>query len=276
MITDTPLIWQFEVSPYAAKVRRVLHYKGVTFDVQNLNASDLKKTRAVSPTGKTPVLDHDGQRIVDSTDIVEYLDKTFADNRPVIPSDPKEKAQAAIIEDWADESLYFYDLSMRIWPQNRELLLEDLTKDEKPWMKRLFRPLLTSALKGATQKQGLGRKTPEDLTREIRKLFEAVDVMVANDSWLVGRTISIADISVVSMLTVLERAKEARSIMETLPNLMAWRDRVDTLTLPPGTKPEDKAVRVKKEEPTRLLSLFCFVRRKLMPRGQPSHLQFYH
>lgn len=241
MTTDPPLIWQFEVSPYAAKVRRVLHYKGVAFDVHNLNASELKKARAVSPTGKTPVLDHRGRRIVDSTDIVAYLDKTFTDNRPVIPSDPKEKARAAIIEDWADESLYFYDLSMRIWPQNRELLLEDLTKDEKPLIKRLFRPLLTSAFKGTTQKQGLGRKTQEDLTNQIRKLFEAVNVMVADGGWLVGSTISIADISVVSMLTVLERAQEARAIMEALPDLMAWRDRVDALTLPPGTTPEEKA-----------------------------------
>ena len=122
------LLHQYEVSPFAAKVRRALRYKGIPFEVKNYAVADASKIRkTISPSGKIPVLDHDGQRIVDSTTILRYLEQAFP-TPPLLPSQPALRAQAHIVEDWADESLFFYDLSMRGWSNNID------------WLKRCAEP----------------------------------------------------------------------------------------------------------------------------------------
>ena len=53
----TLLLHQYEVSPFAAKVRRALRYKGLDFEVRNYRVVDAGKIRkTISPTGKTPVI----------------------------------------------------------------------------------------------------------------------------------------------------------------------------------------------------------------------------
>ena len=61
---------------------------------------------------------------------------------------------------------------------------------------------------------------------------ESINALVSDKEWLVGDTLSIADIAVVSMCTVLDRAVEARSLMDSMPALRDWQQRVDALTLP--------------------------------------------
>ena len=112
------LLHQFQVSPFAAKVRRALRYKGLAFNVRNYGVAQAGEIRrTVSPSGKTPVLEHAGKLIVDSSAILRYLDEHLPGAK-LVPADPVLRAQAHIIEDWADESLFFYDLAMRTWPNN--------------------------------------------------------------------------------------------------------------------------------------------------------------
>jgi glutathione S-transferase len=66
--------------------------------------------------------------------------------------------------------------------------------------------------------------------------------LVSQGDWLVGEQLSIADIAVVSMCTVLERAEEANAMMKALPALMAWRQRVDDATVPANTPDDQKAL----------------------------------
>ena len=70
----------------------------------------------------------------------------------------------------------------------------------------------------------------------------AINTLVSDNAWLAGESLTIADISVVSMLTVLDRATEARNLMATQPALLHWQQRVDALTLPEGTTDNDRAL----------------------------------
>ncbi len=145
------------------------------------------------------------------------------------------QAQAHILEDWADESLYFYDVSMRCWENNITLLEDDLLIENPGWFGRLIRPLVGLALRKQTASQGIGRKAKEDLIRDLRANLSAVNTLLTNKQWLVGEELSIADISVASMCTVMARAEEGLAIIKALPDLSAWLARVDELTIPPGT-----------------------------------------
>lgn len=219
-----------------------MYYKGLDFQVRDYAAAEMGKIRkTVSPTGKTPVLDHDGTLIVDSTTILRHLEQHFP-TPPVLPADPALRAQAHLIEDWADESLFQYDLVMRSWPNNIDWLLRDVLSHDRGFARWLFAKLLPGAMRKGTRSQGLGRKDRDTICAEVEAHFDALVDLLGDGDWLVGDHLSVADIAVACMCTVIERAEEAAAMMNTRSALMAWRERVDAATLPPGTKPEDRAI----------------------------------
>jgi len=229
--------WQYEISPFADKVRRAATYKGLSYDVREVLISETGKLKAISPTGKFPVLEVAGRYIVDSTDIFAYLEE-HQPEPSLMPSDPRDAALVTIIEDWADESLYFYDLTMRSWPQNVEWLLDDLLRYEpKGWKHSLLRRLIPGSLPKITKKQGLGRKDQDTVVRDVTTLFGAVSAMLEGRDWLVGSQLTAADIAVRSMTFVIDRAVEGRAALDRFENIRAWEARVDALTLakPSGT-----------------------------------------
>ena len=242
MTTESqPILHQYQVSPFAAKVRRCLHFKGVAFRAINYGLTGVGKIRKLSPAGKAPVLEHNGRIIPDSTDIIEHLEACYP-QRPVYPADPRERAMAHVLEDWADESLYFYDLTMRSWPGNATWLADDLVMEDSGVMKRVFHRLAPKLIAKQGRDQGTGRKPQEAVCADAARHFDAIETLVADREWLVGDTLSVADIAVVSMCTVLARAEEARALMASRTALLDWRNRVDSLTLPPGTPEVDKAL----------------------------------
>ncbi len=235
------VLHQYEVSPFAAKVRRALRYKGLDFDVKNYRVVDAGKIRkTVSPTGKTPVLEDETGLVVDSSAILRHLDQRYPEP-PLIPSSPADRAHAHIIEDWADESLFFYDLAMRGWPNNIDWLKRDVLSHDSGFMRWLMYRLLDSFVRKTGQAQGIGRKDRDTICSEVAAHFDAVVDMLGDRDWLVGAHLSVADIAVASMCTVIERAEEAAALMQARPALQAWRARVDAATFPAGTQPEARA-----------------------------------
>ena len=113
---DKILLYQFPpvreiatTSPFCLKVHAALNHKKVPFEVRNLLLPP--QIARVSPTKKLPILEHNGRRLVDSTDILQYIEQQWPDP-PLKTVKPAEEALARLIEDWADESLFFSQLWM--------------------------------------------------------------------------------------------------------------------------------------------------------------------
>lgn len=85
-------LYQFDISPFCDKVRRILHYKNQPYDIEEITVQDtlLGKIKRINSAGKLPAIDHDGSIVNDSTDIAVYIENIFPDP-PLIPSDPKKK-----------------------------------------------------------------------------------------------------------------------------------------------------------------------------------------
>jgi glutathione S-transferase len=230
----TITLYQFELSPYADKVRRVMRLKGVAFETVEIPVSAPKKFSHISPTGKFPAVVSDGKTIVDSTDICRWLEAQFPEPR-VAPENPRDAALATILEDWADEALYFYDLTMRNWPQNRAWFVQDLLHHQKPGFTRnLLAAVIPGALLKATKAQGLGRKAEATVVADLAAQFGALAALVADGGWLAGPRLSTADIAVRVMVNVIERAREGRALLEARPALADWARRVDAAAPPEG------------------------------------------
>lgn len=235
------LLHQYEVSPFAAKVRRAMHYKKIPFQVHNYAITDAGKIRkTVSESGKTPVLAHAGELIIDSTTILRYLEQVCPEPA-LLPDDPALIAQIHFMEDWADESLFFYDLVMRGWPNNIDWLANDVTSHDSAMLRGLMKKLVPSFVRKTGTAQGIGRKDKDTICSEVDAHFAALEALLQQSDFLVGNALSLADISVAAMCTVIERAEEAKALMSQREQLMSWRERVDALTFPEGTAPEARA-----------------------------------
>ena len=129
-------LYQFATSPLCEKVRRILHYKGLDFEIHDVPRNEGAKYERVSPTGKFPAIDDDGTPVWDSTDIAHHIEAKHP-TPALIPSDPREAAMVHVIEDWADESLYFYEITMRVaWEHNAVKVAEFLNNDSRvSWVK---------------------------------------------------------------------------------------------------------------------------------------------
>src|SRR5262245_10609974 len=87
-----PRLISHKLCPYVQRAVIALTEKGVPFervDVDLANKPDWFK--AMSPLGKTPVLDIDGTAIFESAVILEYLEETQAN--PLHPADPLARAE---------------------------------------------------------------------------------------------------------------------------------------------------------------------------------------
>jgi glutathione S-transferase len=222
-------LYQYEISPYADKVRRVLKLKNLDYQVVEVLASKAKKYKHISPTLKFPALRYGEETVVDSTDILTFLDEKHPEPK-IIPDSAHDQAIAHIIEDWADESLYFYDLAIRAKPQNVNLLKDDILKYETGFSRKLMDWVLPKAANKIANTQGLGRKDTQTLRIEIQNHFEALETILRESDWLCGTALSTADISIVSMLHVLIRAKEPAELLPNYPRLADLKSRIDALT----------------------------------------------
>ena len=224
-------LYQFSTSPFTDKVRRVLAYKGLDYCVHEVvrsavPAGDYAKA---SPTGKFPTIDHDGHIVWDSTDIVEYLDRSFP-NRPLIPSDPKAAAMVHIVEDWADESLYFYEMTMRLaWAHNLEAALDEFAVIMPGIPREQRGPVILENVGVLTRAQGIGRKPRDQVVTDLARHFRSLDALLSANDWLACDSLSIADLAVVAQVNALLYAVEAREALEATKHLKGWMARIDLL-----------------------------------------------
>ena len=93
------------VSPYVRKVLVCLELKAVDYEVDPITpfyGND--EFRSLSPLRRIPVLVDDGLVLSDSTVICEYLEEMHSEP-PLLPADPRQRARARWLEEFADTRL---------------------------------------------------------------------------------------------------------------------------------------------------------------------------
>lgn len=92
------------VSPFAARVRIAVYAKGLRFELvpPPLGWPHNPQFRDVSPTGRIPVLLHEGRAIWESAVLLEFLEDRFPDAPPLLPPDPYDRARARLLVRHAD------------------------------------------------------------------------------------------------------------------------------------------------------------------------------
>lgn len=224
------VLHQLEISPFCDKVRRVLALKGLDYRVHNVPMAELGKVKRLSPAGKVPILELDGAVLHDSSDICRALD-SFAPSPPLFPEDPQARARVDILEDWADESLYFFEMTMRFtWPYDRQRWVTEILKYDNPVMRRLARPLVPYLTRKQGMQQGLARRTEADILSELARHLSALAQLLEGADYLVSDQLTLADIAVVSQLDCVAGSGKGLAAIRKQPVVVAWMERVASRT----------------------------------------------
>jgi glutathione S-transferase len=108
-------------SPFARKVRMVLRFKGLEFrSIDSLAVSEHDRLAEVNPRAEVPVLVDGAVTLIDSADIVAYLDDQFP-SPAVFPAGPELRAKARRWQRIADTVLdaIIHDISIWTWPTHQ-------------------------------------------------------------------------------------------------------------------------------------------------------------
>ena len=128
------------VSPYVRKVLACMNFKGLSYEIDPITpffGND--EYGQLSPLRRIPVLIDGDFSICDSSVVCAYLDDAYPE-RPLLPGDPKDRARARWLEEYADTRLgdvfiwgLFYQKVVRpaVWgePTDEERVARMLAED---------------------------------------------------------------------------------------------------------------------------------------------------
>ena len=223
------VLHQWEMSPFCNKTRRCLRHKGVEYSVVNYNGLLATRASALSKVGKLPVIDWDGTRIQDSGRIAEFLDQKIP-AKPLYPKERRALAEARYWEDWAGQSLYFYEIYFRMLdPVSLERGLDLVAEGRPRWERAVLKFVFKRRYPRKLREQGLARMERAEVEQRFFTLLDDLDALLDGREYLVGGQPSIADMSVAAQLDELLRTSDLRPRVLAYPRIRTWLKR-----LPPG------------------------------------------
>ena len=225
----------FSGSPFAIKVQRILQYKRLPFEVEEVGWLErAQRLPELSASRKLPVLNYDGEQIEDSTVIAHELEARHP-IPPLVPADPLLAARCHFLEEWADEALYWYGL----YEQRRMTNPQVVTDAYFAGLPDDFRvPATQRALEQAEQnldRQGVGRYPPAKVQMDVRRALDALLAFIRADGFVAGSALSVADIAIFAQLHRRSAGTNPwlESELAARPELAAWMARVNRLTSAP-------------------------------------------
>ncbi|MBC8406260.1 MAG: glutathione S-transferase family protein [Planctomycetes bacterium] len=215
------------LSPPCAKVHMALQFKGLEYETYNCKSpKDVKRFNA---RGRLPSLQVDGEVFVDSSDILTELDR-IQPEPPLLPKDPKLRAQCLLLEDWVDEVLYFYGVYLRWVDIQGFAWLKQAVFGTLPAPLRLIvAPIVRRQVKSRLDGQGTGLKPLEVVQRELAERLQLLSDFLGEQTYFCGQAISRADLSLAASLDqtqILGLPPVLQIDLARWPNLQNWLQRV--------------------------------------------------
>lgn len=189
-------LYDFSLSPRARKVRITLAAKGLAYEKVPIDITKGEQKTpeylAIHPYGKVPALQDNGTTVYESTIIMEYLNEAYP-TPPLLPDDRGQRARARVLMHYADNP---YEHAVATLAA--ELLLKPMQG-------------------GATD-----HETVSQATTTLNQCFDYLINELGNNDFLVGSTLTLADIPYVSWALLFPRL----DVDIPHPRLEAWINRL--------------------------------------------------
>lgn len=194
-------LYQFELSHYCEKVRLILDYKGLAYRkievTPGIGQLDLFR---LSGQRQVPVLKDGTQVIADSTAIAFYLDQQYPD-RPIIPTDPQQRALCLLMEEWADESIGINGRKVMLgaFSQNPDLRRAALPSTAPDFLKSVVEAVPREALDLLGTGIGFGGDAVKAARKAMQQNLEALSLLLTDKPYLITDHPTLADFAVAGL-----------------------------------------------------------------------------
>ena len=206
------VLYGYRYSVYQRIARLTLAEKGVIYEQAEVNpfAPDVPAAYlALHPFGRVPALVHDGFALYETAAITRYVDRAFP-GPALQPAEPKALARMDQIIGVVDAYAY--------WPLVRQVFSH-----------RVFRPRAGQAGDEAEVVKGLAAAV---------KVIAALEKLMADAAFLVGPSLSLADLHLGAMIAYFVQASEGDALVHKHVRLADWwqklRQRPSFATTDPG------------------------------------------
>jgi glutathione S-transferase len=225
------------LSPFVEKVVRALALKGVVHTLVDVRSpADFRRWNP--QTAKMPVLDVDGERTYDSTFILRKLD-ALVPSPPLFHGDPDVAARQRFLEDWSDESLYWYGMALRWSDANAGATVAQVTGSVPipSFLRPLIGMIFRRRVRAQALAQGLARLPLDVLVVELGARLDELRAWLADRPFFFADRPSAADLAIFGQLWMLQSGPtpQAAELIRARPALRAHYERVDMETRPQPT-----------------------------------------
>jgi glutathione S-transferase len=206
-------LYQYPISPFSEKVRRVLTYKNLKWNPIDCHYEDKTNLLAITKGAWTrvPVLEWDGDVVYNSADIIKWLDRKEQARR-VIPDDARGLIE--IVDNWSDNTFFVPILTLTIPPL--------LAGVDDPKLKANREKLI-----GMTTEKMAELAPPA--REQLRGYLRMLDEQLAGKDFFLGRDFTMADASLYHPLYFLGLIPPNFSIVKDFANVNRWFERIRDL-----------------------------------------------
>jgi len=215
-------------STCSQRVRFVLNAKSLPFDEVKLDllAGDQLKPEylKLNPNGVVPTLDHDGNIVIDSSVIIEYLDEIAPEPASFTPRDPVSRANMRALMRFIDEmpaaAVRVPTFNLAFLPRFQAMSEQDFVAmaEAKPLRKEF---MLTMGRKGFPEKD------MNAALERLRRTYARMDQSIAESGgpWLLGRQPTLADVAVMPALVRMADLG-LDTMWQDLPRVRRWFEEI--------------------------------------------------
>lgn len=185
------------VSPPCLRVDMALRWLGMEFELRNLRRGP--EVREVSRTGRLPALDLDGEQFVESTRILDELEKRY--DVPWAVESEQDAAHLRLWEYTINDYFYWCGYYTRwVDDEGRERFLDALLSQANWFLRLLMRRTFVPKQIKRAMLHGSGGRRREDVFAEIERGLELLKIDLRGGPFLLGRERpSRADLTVASL-----------------------------------------------------------------------------
>ncbi len=211
-------------SAFCVKIDVYLRMTGLPFTVES-GIDNLKR----APKGKLPFIEDDGEKIADSSFIIEYLKQKYGDSLDAELTEV-DKAIVHAFSKMMDENLYWCLVwcrwaSDQLWPQLKESFFGGLP----PVIRDLAAFKVRKGVIRDLQGQGVGRHSEADIRIIMTRDLKALSAQLGDKSYFMGDRVSSLDAVAYGFLSQFVLAP-LRSPMTDIamgyPNLVSFCHRI--------------------------------------------------
>jgi glutathione S-transferase len=219
-------LYHADVSNCSARVRLLLDEKGLPWESHHVNLRRKENITeeyfGINSKGLVPSLVHDGKVVVESNDILRYLEEKF----PQPGFLPASEAARLTVDEWLHLSGDIHMPGIKTFQYRKvNSRLMRKTPEEVARYRRLQKheDLLAFHAKHDTPGSDISEEDFSKAVSILNATFSRMNEMLSGNDWLIGNAYSLADISWAPTVTTLTRGGFP---FESYRNIGTWYERV--------------------------------------------------